>query len=222
MFRFANARILRRAKLLEPAAVSAICEVYWRPVYNYVRAFGAPHELALDVTQGVFTELVARDLRQLDLERGRRFRDWLRRVARNRLLNVWKSRRRHAQREVPLEDPAASIACDPEALSHERLFDRQTALVLIERAWERLRQERYARAPCSFEHLRESLSGGQPQMTDAELAAKLDACGSYVASARKRLREIYYPRALRRELRRIGIAEARLNEELRALLDALC
>jgi hypothetical protein len=49
----------------------------------------------------------------------------------------------------------------------------------------------------------------------------LRQCESYVRGARKRLKDDEFPEAMRDELRSVGVSEQRLDEELRALCDAL-
>ncbi|WP_437586213.1 RNA polymerase sigma factor [Sorangium sp. So ce1000] len=58
-------------------ALAALCELYWYPVYSFVRRYGAPADEAQDLTQGFFARLLERsDLATADQERGR-FRSWL-------------------------------------------------------------------------------------------------------------------------------------------------
>jgi len=213
--------MLLRAKQRDGSALSTLCEVYWQPVYAFVRAHGVKHDLALDITQGVFHNLLWRDLRTLDLERGSRFRSWLKRVTRSHLLNVLKTSRRVARIEVTGE-PAEAAGCVAADLARQdRLFDQHTAVVLIDCAWERLRREKYADEPLLFEHVRQSLSAEATAMTDSELSRHLGQCDCYVRAVRKRVKDHEFPEAMRAELRGIGVGEQRLDEELRALCDAL-
>ena len=59
------------------AALAALCETYWYPLYAYVRRHGADPEDARDLTQGFLTSLLERrDFEKLEKERGR-FRAFL-------------------------------------------------------------------------------------------------------------------------------------------------
>jgi DNA-directed RNA polymerase specialized sigma24 family protein len=216
--------MLLRAKQLDKNAQAALCQVYWQPVYGFVRAHNIDPELAQDITQGVFDNLLRRDLRTLDLERGSRFRSWLKRVVRSHLFNVLKSSRRASRVEVSVENEVSSCAASLVALDtvqQDRLFDQRTALALIDRAWDRLRRGKYAEQQALFEHLRKSLCGEDTELTDSQLSQRLYQCESYVRASRKRLKDGEFPEAMRGELRDIGVTEQRLDEELRALCEAL-
>lgn len=223
-FQTTRRSVLLRAKEHDQRALSTLCEVYWHPVYAFVRAHGVNRDLALDITQGVFHNLLRRDLRTLDLERGSRFRNWLKRVTRSHLLNVLKSSRRVSHVEIAGEPtqgadtdgwPSADIA------KQDQLFDQRTAMALIDRAWERLRREKYAAQGTLFEHVRQSLSAEATRMTDSELSRHLGQCDCYVRAVRKRVKDQEFPEAMRAELRSVGVSERRLDEELRALCEAL-
>lgn len=59
------------------AALSALCEAYWYPLYAYVRQRGVPAEDARDLTQAFLASLIERrDLKRVTPERGR-FRSFL-------------------------------------------------------------------------------------------------------------------------------------------------
>jgi DNA-directed RNA polymerase specialized sigma24 family protein len=216
--------MLLRAQQQDRSALAALCQVYWQPVYGFVRAHNINPELAEDITQGVFDNLLRRDLRTLDLERGSRFRSWLKRVTRSHLLNVLESIRRVSRIEVLGAE--GNSTCDEslvavDTIEQDLLFDQRTALALIDRAWERLRRAKYADQPLLFEHLRRSLCAEETAMTDRELSEHLRQCESYVRGARKRLKDGEFPAAVRDELRSIGVKEQRVDEELRALCEAL-
>jgi len=213
--------LLVRAKQRDKRALSALCRVYWRPVYCYVRAHHIDHELALDITQGIFLNLFRRDLLTLDLERGSRFRSWLKRVAHRQVLNALKSKRRIGRSELPEEVAADASLFAVDVALQDRLFDRRTAQVLIERAWERLRRERFAERSVLFEHVRGHLCGERTALTHLELSRRLGQCDSYVGAQCNHVKNEEFPEAMRAELRSIGVSERRLNEELRALRDAL-
>jgi DNA-directed RNA polymerase specialized sigma24 family protein len=216
--------MLLRAKQRDTRALAALCQIYWEPVYGFVRAHGIDRELAREVTQGVFDNLLRRDLRSLDLDRASRFRSWLKRVTRSHLFNELKQRRRIARIEVSegeADGSAAAATAAIDAEGQDRLFDQRTALALIARAWERLQREKYADQSALFEHVKQSLSGEETALTDAALSAQLGQCDCYVRSVRKRVKDKEFPSAMRDELRSVGVGEPRLDEELRSLCAAL-
>ena len=59
------------------AALAELCQIYWPPLYSYLRRRGHDAEQAQDLTQGFFAHLLERhDLRNVDQARGR-FRGFL-------------------------------------------------------------------------------------------------------------------------------------------------
>lgn len=59
------------------AALEALCETYWYPLYSYVRKQGNDAAESADITQGFFSELLRReDFAKLQPEKGR-FRSFL-------------------------------------------------------------------------------------------------------------------------------------------------
>lgn len=215
--------LLRRATQRDAEALSALCAVYWKPVYGLVRAYyRVDHALASDITQGVFANLLQRDLRKFDLERGSRFRSWLKRVVHSHANNVFRGRRRLAR----VEEAVDGTSVDPAALAlhagtQDHLFDQCTALSLIARAWERVERDNYPDSPRLFLHLRQSLCAEPTELSDAELSRALGNCESYVRKARHDVKTKLFPQAFRAEMRSLGVSEANLDQELRALLDSL-
>src|SRR5688500_14535571 len=58
-------------------ALAHLCQLYWHPVYAFVRRRGYSRDEAEDLTQGFFTQLLAKNyLLDADRERGR-FRSFL-------------------------------------------------------------------------------------------------------------------------------------------------
>src|ERR671925_607383 len=59
------------------SALSELCQIYWRPVYVFLRRKGYGREDAQDLTQGFFTHLIKnRGYTRADREKGR-FRSFL-------------------------------------------------------------------------------------------------------------------------------------------------
>src|SRR6476660_3305502 len=59
------------------SALSELCQIYWRPVYVFVRRQGIPEHDAQDLTQGFFAELIdSRAYTRADPTKGR-FRSFL-------------------------------------------------------------------------------------------------------------------------------------------------
>src|SRR4051794_37657418 len=75
------------------AALASLCELYWYPLYAYVRRRGRCPDDARDVTQAFFTSLLdRRDFDQLTPERGR-FRAFLLASLKHFLANDFAHRR---------------------------------------------------------------------------------------------------------------------------------
>src|SRR5215468_11207135 len=59
------------------SALSELCQIYWRPVYVFLRRQGIPQHDAQDLTQGFFTDLIeSRAYTRADPMKGR-FRSFL-------------------------------------------------------------------------------------------------------------------------------------------------
>ena len=93
---FATTRwsIVRAANDSDPAisktALHELCELYWYPLYSFVRRQGEDANTAADFTQAFFADLLEReDLKRVDPQLGR-FRSFLLAALKNFIRNQWK------------------------------------------------------------------------------------------------------------------------------------
>jgi hypothetical protein len=128
------------------AAMAELCQAYWYPLYAFARGRGASHEDAADLTQGFFLHLIDKHaLRGLD-RTAVRFRAYLLASFKN-----FESDNRDRAMALKRGGGLFRVTFDPAALEQryknigsdenpERLFARQWALNVLERARERVRQ----------------------------------------------------------------------------------
>lgn len=207
-------------------ALSELCELYWFPVYSFVRRRGNDHDRALDLTQGFFTRLLERDgLATADPAKGR-FRSYLLAACQHFLANQYDfaiaQKRGGGETLLSLnfDNADGRYGVEPaDGHTAEQEFERRWALALLEQALAGLRAE-YADAgkETLFERLKGTLTGESPPLAD--VAAELGLSEGAVKVAAHRLRQRY------RERLRSAIAETvdspdEIDGEIRALFAAL-
>jgi RNA polymerase sigma factor (sigma-70 family) len=210
------------------AALEAICQAYWYPIYAYIRRSGHTPPDAQDLTQEFFARLLEkRWLDSADREKGK-LRTFLI-VAVNRFMtNEWRrasAKKRGAHHaHVPMDTAFAEsrYAADTSStLPAESVFEQQWALTLIDLTMRRLREE-FERAGKldDFAVMKSCLMAEHGSIAYAPLAAQLGlsegAARVAVHRLRKRFREIY-----REEITQTLSEGADLNEELQHLARAL-
>jgi DNA-directed RNA polymerase specialized sigma24 family protein len=93
------------------AALAALCQIYWYPLYAYVRRSGHAADEAKDLTQEFFARLLEKHyLRAADSERGR-FRSFLLTA-----LNRFLSKERHRARALKRGGGRRMLSLDFEAI----------------------------------------------------------------------------------------------------------
>jgi RNA polymerase sigma factor (sigma-70 family) len=193
---------------LARAALARLCQAYWYPLYSFVRRRGkSPHD-AEDLTQAFFAQLLEkRGLERVDPEKGR-FRTFLLASFKNFLANDWDKahalKRGGGQKIVSLDEERAESRYRLEPTSHdttpEHHFDRQWAMMLLERVLDDLRDECRADGNGDlFEELKATITG-QP-VAHADMAARLGRSEGAIKVAVHRMRQRY------RELVRTRIAD---------------
>lgn len=178
------------------AALEDLARAYWYPLYAFARRSGLASHEAADVVQDHFARILERgDLAAVDPTRGR-FRNWLMTGLRNRIAD----RREHdraAKRggnviHVPIEPQAAEarFASDPQdPRPLERVFEREWALAVIERATARLRAEQdHAGKQAQYLALLPSLHAQEDTPPHADVARTLGITENAVKVALHRLR----------------------------------
>jgi RNA polymerase sigma-70 factor (ECF subfamily) len=211
-----------------PKALAELCELYWHPVYVFIRRRNVDVADAEDLTQAFFSRLIEKGgIGAADPERGR-FRTFLLAAVKNFLAN--ESRAQHAHKRAPERTIISldSEACErryPSALADsmtpDKLFERQWALTLLEAALQKLGAEhRSARKQQVFEELKAYLGGESMAPHYAETAAKLQMSETAVRVAIHRLR-LRYRNLLREEVAQTLDSPADVEDELRALMQSL-
>jgi RNA polymerase sigma-70 factor (ECF subfamily) len=206
-------------------ALSELCQVYWRPVYAYIRRHGHDPDESADLTQAFFLYLLEhRAFERADPSRGR-FRAYLLTSARNFLLNARAralSLRRSGRTEhesidaIDAERYLALNARDLES-SPEAVFERQWALRVIERALERLGCEYVERGQGDvFQQLRPFLTSDPSAGQESRPNPATDTFRAALYRARRRFGD-----ALRAEIRDTADDGEDVEDELRYLLRAL-
>jgi RNA polymerase sigma factor (sigma-70 family) len=209
-------------------ALATLCEVYWYPLYAYVRRWGINADDAQDLTQGFLASLLERrDFEGLSRERGR-FRAFLLAALRHFLAN--DAARRRAVKHgggavfVPIGFDAAEqkYSVEPSsAETPETLFERRWALTVLERALAALRREsREAGREREFEALKDSMLGRAPARGYASLAADLGMSEGAVRVAVHRLRRRFQAQ-LKQDIRETVSDPALVEDEIRFLARAL-
>lgn len=130
------------------AALEELCQIYWQPLYAYLRKTGQDPESARDLTQGFFAQLLERkDLDKADPARGR-FRSFLLTALVNYTRNQWAresaQKRPSANGAISIDVSAAEGGLREMLTDHttpEQIFERQWALTLLQNAMETLRDE---------------------------------------------------------------------------------
>jgi RNA polymerase sigma-70 factor (ECF subfamily) len=210
------------------AALAELCEIYWPPLYGYLRGRGYRAEEAQDLTQGFFARLLeTQAIRSADPARGR-FRAFLLTALKRYVINEYErsaaARRGGRQVHVQLDFADAERRFAAERRHEEtpdRLFDRKWAAIVLERALDRLRDEYAASgkadvAAALVPYLTES-SDLQPYRA---VAADLGLSEGAVKVAVHRLRQ-RYGAILRVEVADTVAGEEEVDAELRELLRAV-
>jgi RNA polymerase sigma factor (sigma-70 family) len=216
---------------LAQAALAELCQVYWAPLYGFIRSRGHSVHDAQDLTQSFFAYVLEHKVyARVDRRKGR-FRSFLLASLKNFLADAADRertlKRGGAQIFLPLHEQQAqeaeSLFQTHSGMSNEdRLFDRSWAEALVAAALERLSAD-YRREGKEqlFTELRMFVAGGaEPPPTYAELGSRLGIAESTLRSHVTRLRT-RYREALRAEVRRTVDSEAQVDQELRELLHVL-
>lgn len=207
-------------------ALTDLCQLYWYPLYAYIRRCGYEAHEAEDLTQGFFARLLENEgLRRVTPTRGR-FRSFLLTACRHFLASEReraRAQKRGGGRVVSWDATEANrrYLCEPsDEASPERLFERRWALELLTRVLRRLREEYEGKGKRElFEALKGQLTG---EGTEAylSLGAVLQMSEGAVKTAVHRLRK-RYAELLHEQIRETVPSEAEVEEELRSLREIL-
>lgn len=192
-----------------PDALNDLCARYWPPVYAFVRRCGVEAADAEDLTQAFFGRLIEHgDVAQADPRRGK-FRSFLLASVKHFMSNE-RDRARTKKRGGDIVHVEIDISTADEALTPDQLFDKQWAMVVVERALQALRD---AGEP---EHLMPFLAGEESYAAVAsERGTSEGALRVAVHRSRRRFRD---------QLRRIveeTVEPDDVDDEIRFLIGAV-
>jgi len=209
-------------------ALTQLCEVYWYPLYAYVRRRGYSAPDAQDLTQAFFARLLEKQsLRVADPVRGK-FRSFLLASLDHFLANEHdraRTQKRGGDREHISLDLAAGesrVSLEPaHDLTPERLYERQWALTLLELVVRRIEAEyREAGKARQFELYKDVMGGGRERLRYVEIAAELDMSVENARQGAHRMRKRYRA-LLREEVARTVVDPSDVDEELANLFGTL-
>jgi RNA polymerase sigma-70 factor (ECF subfamily) len=207
------------------AALEQLCRTYWYPIYAYVRRQGHSPEDAQDLTQEFFAHLLAKGFpRGATPERGK-FRSFLLASLRHFLVDQHRHadavKRGGGQFMISLDEGQAEerFRLEPQhELTPEKLYEREWAMTLLERARLRLREEYSAAGKADlYFALKEFPLAGKSERCVQQAATELGMTVSALKSAVHRLRA-RYRELVREEVAHTVADPAELNEEARHLI----
>lgn len=177
-------------------ALARLCEVYWYPVYVFVRREGYSADESADLTQGFFARMLEKSsFSDASPERGR-FRSFLLACLRHFLSNE-RDRARRLKRggEFAILSMEARTAegrylLEPrDELTPDKVFDRRWAETLLDRTLARLRDEHVDKGKRAvFDELKGFLTGDATGVSYDSLAKVLGSTEGATKVAVHRLR----------------------------------
>jgi RNA polymerase sigma factor (sigma-70 family) len=212
------------------SALTELCQIYWRPLYSFLRKQGYGSEDAQDLTQGFFAHLIeSRAYARADPGKGR-FRSFLLGALKHFIADVY-DRGRALKRgggmisekldDKTIAEAEAEIGRATKWAADE-VYDREWAASLLRQALDRLAQEcAMAGKAGLFDDLKPYLAVNEESIIPYEQMARrlhrpVATLRSDVARLRARYRAI-----LREEVRGTIVDVTEVDEELRYLCRAL-
>jgi len=182
------------------AALEALCQTYWYPLYAFLRKSGHSPPDAQDLTQEFFARFLARDwLRPVLREKGR-FRTFLLITLKRFVAKEWQrataQKRGGGNPAVSLDALAAEDRFTTEpALAPDELYERRWAMTLLNNTLTELGAEfqRGGRGK-EFDILKGWLTAGRGEIPYAEVATALGTTSEAARVAVHRLRKQFRER----------------------------
>jgi len=209
-------------------ALARLCEMYWPPIYSFIRRRGYAPPDAQDLTQSFFAFFLrTKAYARTDRLHGK-FRSFLLASVKNFLADNWDHnqaiRRGGGYQFLSLNQETAEAFYDVASASDstaEHLFELRWAKTVTASALNSLREELQAEGKIElFEQLKSFLTGGSvvPSYDDASARTGLPRATvkTHVHRLRQRYRDI-----VRREIARTVSAPHEIEEELHHLCNVL-
>ena len=180
-------------------ALESLCEIYWFPLYAYVRRRVADANEAQDLTQSFFAELLEKNyVGAADPDRGR-FRAFLLTALKHYLSKQWEKekalKRGGGKQRLSLDFESADSSIKLQlasGLSPEQLYDQQWAVALLGRIMQRLRTEHVENEKVElFDELKDFVIGDHSGRSYADAAATLNISEAASRKAASRIRQRY-------------------------------
>ena len=208
------------------SALSELCQIYWRPVYVFVRRQGIPEHDAQDLTQGFFAELIdSRAYTHADPMKGR-FRSFLLGTLKHFVAHMrdYNRAQKRGGGNTPVQLNEAALS-EAEAYASrckdwgaDGIFDREWAASVARQALDRLAQEYELGGKAElFEALKSRLTTGEAaSIPYEELPNRLGRTAAHLRVEVTRLRA-RYGAILRDEVKGTVVDAQDVDEELRYL-----
>lgn len=211
-------------------ALGELCEVYWAPVFRFLRSEGRTEDASRELAQEFFARVLARSgFDGADPAKGR-FRSYLL----GALKHFLAERRRNEGREkrgggaivesldagAPDTAPGLQVA-DTSAAFSDKQFDREWAFAVMDRSLKAVEADfEKAGKSAHFDALKPWLVGDTDQLSQADAASKLGISTGAVKVTIHRLRKAFRA-AVEAEIAETVPGMEDIDEELRYLIDVL-
>ncbi len=210
------------------AALTALCQTYWYPLYAFVRREGQDRPQAEDLTQEFFARILEKNRLASVLPEKGLFRSFLLASLKNFLANEWdrsQTAKRGGKNSIISWDDQSGeeryLREPSDNATPEKLFEQSWALTLIETVMGRLKKE-YADADKIqlFDAIHACLSEDEGAGTYAGIAARLNMTEGAVKMSVSRMRG-RFRLLLRAEIAQTVTDSGEVEEELRHLFKCL-
>ena len=205
-----------------------MCEVYWYPLYAYVRKRVATVDEAQDLTQSFFAELLEKNfVGTANPDRGR-FRAFLLTALKHYLAKQWekvKAQKRGGGRaplSLDFQSADSKLSLEPESgLTADKIFDQQWAIALLDQILRRLKTEFETAGQLDrFEGLKGFVIGDHAGTSYAEIAVRLQITEVSARQSALRMRK-RYRELLRDEISQTVSSPEEIDDEIRSLFSTL-
>jgi RNA polymerase sigma-70 factor (ECF subfamily) len=209
-------------------ALSRLCEVYWYPLYAYLRRRGFAPPDAEDLTQGFLAYLLSKDfLARVEPKYGK-FRSFLlaslNHFVSDHLDKERRQKRGGGQTVLSLDGAGAErrYGLEPvEEMDPQKIFERRWALTLVEAVLYRMESEAALAGNRElFERLKPALVGDRSEGSYSQIGQSLGLSEGAVKVAAHRLRQ-RFREVFREQIAQTVSQPAEIEEEIQFLFQVL-